>query len=459
MPRPKRAKVASAPIRVAKPLKSAPRKQEPTKATKPRKIPLTSFSDDSDGLVVKSTRPQKRMPWQPEPQKDVDYTMTGALPISSSKNRTPARNTSRRTRNSTGSVAVSSTRKTPASAAIRQPRSTRAGAPDAPSQEEDSSGFGDHLLSFTSLDSDSPAHGTRPPSAIKVGATPAHETSILALTNFKRRPRQHSLLRMVQQTTDVEDNDADDFDFDDFLPEAESTPLPNQKGASGEPPGNDNGVNVSSSGSRGTKRKLSPVIQVPRSSPPYESDPDVGERDTSPKVANEEESEGEETDRPKKAKGRHKANSHQAISTAKLQALLPRRRTRMPQDEDEFDIPSEGSDQDELAQPQRRQTAGARKSTASKVTKKPSRAVKKTAAKLSQKNARTYGRRRSSDKENEEALEEDEDDESEIHDTIAVEDSLSSKSLQAIAKKFEEVDDFELEFESVSYVTSSSPHR
>ena len=80
-------------------------------------------------------------------------------------------------------------------------------------EEGDSSGFGDHMLSFTSLDSNSPAHGTRPPSAIKVGATPAHERSILALTNFKRRARQPSLLRMVHQTTDLEDNDGEDMDL------------------------------------------------------------------------------------------------------------------------------------------------------------------------------------------------------------------------------------------------------
>lgn len=80
-------------------------------------------------------------------------------------------------------------------------------------EEGDSSGFGDHMLSFTSLDSNSPAHGTRLPSAIKVGATPAHERSILALTNFKRRARQPSLLRMVHQTTDLEDNDGEDMDL------------------------------------------------------------------------------------------------------------------------------------------------------------------------------------------------------------------------------------------------------
>ncbi|KAF2636906.1 hypothetical protein P280DRAFT_459265 [Massarina eburnea CBS 473.64] len=508
MPRPRKAKVASSTGRVAKTgktTKAAPRKQQPTKAT------AENFSDDSDGLVVKASAPQERMPWQPEPQKDADFTMTGALPASSSKLRTPLHNASRRTRTSKASAAASSPRKTPASSASRQSRSARVSAHESPAQDEGSSGFGDHMLSFSSLDSDSPAHGTRPPSAIKVGATPAHESSIFALTNFKRRPRQHSLLRMVQQTTDVEDNDEDDFEFDDFLPEAESTPLHPQRSTSGNPTGNDSGVNLSSSGSRGTKRKLSPVILVPQSPPRDDSSADVGAsrsptpslpeiipsteeaqavsrdeeeplsetmappmsssdyevdeiegplespvgrrqrrtRGTSAKAA-ESESEGEETDRPRKAKP--KSNGNRGISTAKLQALLPRRRMRMQQ-EDEYDVPSGDSDEDELALPQRRQPAAGRKPAAPKATKKPARAAKKTTVKPARKNTRTYGRRPSSDKENEEARQDTDSDE--MGDTIAAAAGKHSKRLEAMAKKFEEVDDFELDFESVSYATSS----
>ncbi|KAF2684513.1 hypothetical protein K458DRAFT_418087 [Lentithecium fluviatile CBS 122367] len=536
MPRPKRAKVASKVARVATktiPADPARYKQHHAKAqTISPSQPLDSFSDDSDGLVVKATRPRRRMPWQPEPQEGVDFTMTGALPrdneedipAPSTKNRAPATKTPKKTRTSKGSAQASSTRKSPIVSMPRSSRSMQSNVLGEPAQEEDSSGFGDHLLSFTSLDSNSPAHGTRPPSAIKVGATPAHETSILALTNFKRRPRQPSLLRMVHQTTDVEDNDLDDLgDFDDFRPAAESTPLHVQKSAP-EEGGNDSGVNLSSSGSRGTKRKLSPVIQVPRSSPPYNSGPDIEDsrspspslpevvqsteeaqqtqeqaeseilsqtmappmsssdypaddiedplespvrprqrtrRGKSTKAGDNEDSEGEETEPAKKTKARPKSRKNPEISTAKLQSLLPRRRTRVAQEGDEFDMDNSedvtfDSDQDELALPPRRQPAAGRKPAPK--PKKPSKTTRKAAAssRATQKNTRTYGRPGSSDKENAGAREDSDGEGS----TIEVTTVQPSKALEAIAKKFEEVDEFELDFESVSYVqTSSSPMR
>ncbi|KAF2485312.1 hypothetical protein BDY17DRAFT_293353 [Neohortaea acidophila] len=89
-------------------------------------------------------------------------------------------------------------------------------------------------------------HGARsslapPNSALRLDPAPAFETSILALKNFKRRPRQPSMLQMVQQRTasarpsavhipaeddtaayDVEGIEDDD---DEFAPEAEGTPL------------------------------------------------------------------------------------------------------------------------------------------------------------------------------------------------------------------------------------------
>jgi hypothetical protein len=80
-----------------------------------------------------------------------------------------------------------------------------------------------------------------PGSALRVHGTPAGETSILALKNFKRRPRQGSMLAMVQQRTasvrpslaaghqqeessifDLEDVSDDN---EDFAPQAEGTPL------------------------------------------------------------------------------------------------------------------------------------------------------------------------------------------------------------------------------------------
>ncbi|KAK5119580.1 hypothetical protein LTR85_007409 [Meristemomyces frigidus] len=83
-------------------------------------------------------------------------------------------------------------------------------------------------------------------SSLAQSGTPAVESSILALKNFKRRPRQPSMLQMVQQRTasarpsavnlaanedpsvfdfEVGGDDADEEDEDDFAPDAEGTPL------------------------------------------------------------------------------------------------------------------------------------------------------------------------------------------------------------------------------------------
>ncbi|CAA9961618.1 hypothetical protein PTMSG1_04995 [Pyrenophora teres f. maculata] len=522
MPRPPRTKVAS---RVAKP---PARKQQakPTPAqTKKASATAHSFSDDSDGLVTKSraSGPRRRMPWEktPELHDEAELTMTGALPAEEAaaqqtKTRTPASSASKWAPTTRGSARSSAKKASPSEMAPTQQ--------DVEAEED--SGFGD--LTFSSLGSNSPAHGTRPPSAIKVGTTPAHERSILALTNFKRRARQPSLLRMVQQTTDVEDNDddtldnTDNFDFDDFLPHAESTPLNVRKNRTEEETRNDSGTHVSSSASRGTKRKLSPaVVQVPRSSPPgsplSERDIEV-ERSPSPSLpevlpsqeqiigqtqedeepmsetlappmssstvhaeseppspaqtrprrrgrqsktpVRYDDSEAEETETPAKAKRGAKKNkkAEQKISTAQLKDLLPRRRNRY-RDRDEFDVVSSDnteqvdSDEDELQMPERRvrQRQAAGNLTSPKATKKPTRG-KKAASKAAQKASKTYSRRISSDKENNKAVQDN-------ANTTQVSEIEHSDKLEAIRKKFAEVDAFELEFEDVTATTSSSPFR
>ncbi|KAF1980196.1 hypothetical protein BU23DRAFT_495539 [Bimuria novae-zelandiae CBS 107.79] len=538
MPRPKRTKVASTAPRVAKPSKPAEPPVTTQKQSKSRKLavskPLDSFSEDSDRIVVVSTRARRQAP-QSESQDEVEYTMTGALPVASetdasSKNRTPPR-PSRRTRMSKSSAPGSSSKKS--SMAAAQTDSAQKDTSHVEAEQADSSGFGDHLLSFTSLGSDSPAHGTRPPSAIKVGATPAHEKSILALTNFKRRARQPSLLRMVHQTTELADNDGENMDLyaddmDDFHPNAESTPLPKQQAAPGKEGATDSGVNLSSSSSRGTKRKLSPVVQVPRSSPPYDlpSGPDLESRSPSPSLPDvvrstvehqsqdedeeaaepsilsetmappmsssdyaadeiqdpatspvaqkgrrgrapsarreEEDPEAEQDDHPRKSKAKQKSKPNKGISTAKLQALLPKRRTRAIH-EDSYSASLIDSDEDELSMPPRRHAQLARKFAATKASKKPARAAKKpTTAATATKGSKTYGRRISSDKENEGRVDVDDGSEDEDEDSghTEIANDKPSSHLQAMAKKFEDIDAFDLDFESVSYVqTSSSPSR
>jgi hypothetical protein len=527
MPRPKRTKITSTTTRVAK---AAPRKEVAKPATtKLAKAngTVNAFSDDSDGLVTKSrslrARTRKSRERTPEPVVEADLIMTGALPevedvpTKTTKNRTQASKAikaTRSTRTSAKQASSSASKAAPVRALVEV-------AQEEIAQEGESSGFGD--LTLSSFGSESPAHGTRPPSAIKVGATPAHEISILALTNFKRRARQPSLLRMVQQTTDVEDNDesglddTSNFDFDDFLPDAESTPLNLRKTVPEDETRNDSGTHISSSGSRGVKRKLSPVVQVPRSSPPYDppsgadvesarspspSLPEVvstreevieqtqdepeplsetyappmssspvrefsrplqspaqtrprrGERPAK-KALNYEESDGEATETPAKAKRAAKAKAQQTISTAQLKGLLPRRRNRNLRDRDEFDLESSeatpiDSDQDELQmpQPRGRQRATTKKLHSPKAAKKAARGKRAPVARRSM----TYSRRISSDKENEAANEA-------VEEPTEASMVEHSEKLLAIKKKFEEVDAFELDFETGDATTSSSPFR
>lgn len=542
MPRPARTKIQSkvtTTTRVAKPTapkKAAPAATKPTaKQTRKATAALQSFSDDSDGLVTntRATRAKRGAPAQKSPDvvNEADLEMTGALPTepegpaSTTKPRTPASKTATGARATRGSARLSAAKPSPP-VAQTQTRSPGDLASHKAHEEGDTSGFGD--LTFSSLNSESPAHGTRPPSAVKVGATPAHETSILALTNFKRRARQPSLLRMVQQTTDVEDNDesglstTDNFDFDDFLPQDESTPVNKQRTTTEKEGANDSGAHLSSSGSRGRKRKLTPVVQVPRSSPPFDppsgadveeslrspspslpdvlpsreevveqtqDDPDilsqtlappkssspveeVTQPPTSPqqtrvrrrgragKQMTYNEDSAEETETPAKQKRNAKAKAQPGISTAQLKGLLPRRRNRV-RAQDEYDLTSSedatqfDSDQDELSMPARRtrQRPGAGKLASPKATKKTARGRKAaTSTKAANKASRTYSRRISSDKENDAAAEDDE----ETTEPSAIE---VSDKLAAIRKKFEEIDDFELEFATVDTVTSSSPYR
>lgn len=85
----------------------------------------------------------------------------------------------------------------------------------------------------------------RPESVLKSRSTPTADTSVLALKNFKRRPRQPSMLAMVQQRAvstrpsaahaqpaegdpedpSVFDLDVGDEDEEEFAPDAEGTPL------------------------------------------------------------------------------------------------------------------------------------------------------------------------------------------------------------------------------------------
>lgn len=126
----------------------------------------------------------------------------------------------------------------------------------------------------------------------KVQPTPRVVSSVLGISNMKRRARQPSLLRLVQAHAKDQSEDEDDDDddgLDDFSPDDESTPFMISKSYSGLQlsPSLPVALPVQTSSSRKRKRP-SPEVEVqkpqsfesrsvsppPRSSPPAEPDPD-----------------------------------------------------------------------------------------------------------------------------------------------------------------------------------------
>lgn len=425
----------------------------------------------------------------------------------------------------------------------------------------------------------------KPQSALKAQGTPAVESSILALQNFRRRPRQPSILRMIQQN----DDGKDDEDLDDFNPDDESTPFNVKKRKSEDAEGSRSDVATpEAAGTLSAKKPKpsSPDVQVPRSSPPLanapisvhdssdsdsssdlsslpeqdeatQEDHDHGGADTAheawsdtmapPKsssslvdgedshavksvekpskpLANrrgrsakahqpnsDEPSDADETTptRPIKSTAPSKQSKPPSLSTAALQSLLPQRRRRAkPAQRDEFDITSSDtdaltgdSDADELQlPPARRGTAAARRGAARTPVKAPAKpgvaattsgkkgrtaaAGRKTVSPISARKtkttpasggARTYARRGAlSDKENgvvgvssgeseSEATETEDGADAKGRERAAKgkerDEGFKSAELKKAAEKFAEVDEWEMEFESVDAAGMSSPWR
>lgn len=183
---------------------------------------------------------------------------------------------------------------------------------------------------------------------------------------------------------------------------------------------------------------------------------------------------------PPKPKLRDKKPEKKArpLDTATLQALLPKRRKPLqPQQrrsEYDFDVdPSEDedgpidtshldSDEDELSGRARRKSKAAtntkaRKSTAAKSRKSKAAPISRKSTAASRKSkgskgtAKTYGRSAASDKENDNDFEDAENDDSIVPDTsISGYEAAKSTELEAMRQKFVELDDWEMEFESVA---------
>ena len=116
-----------------------------------------------------------------------------------------------------------------------------------------------------------------------VPATPrVRVASAFRGSNFKRRPRQPSLLQLVQAQANPQD-ELDDDDLDDFHPDDESTPFLHAKSQL-FPQTSLSSSESSPNQPRSRKRKLStPVVQVERSQSPETRIPSPGNSSETPK--------------------------------------------------------------------------------------------------------------------------------------------------------------------------------
>ncbi|KAI4280805.1 MAG: hypothetical protein L6R38_004167 [Xanthoria sp. 2 TBL-2021] len=257
MPRPKRTKLApSVPI-----IPAAIASWKPQ--TRPDGSPAvsssrgTNGSDDSEGVVTQSKTGVNRRGIAPQP-----VFMSGALavedvgpqrprPVSSGK-RVELSRIARE-----GDYAKShEALKKRGDANVASERLTRA-AEDAERQMQ------------STQTAKAPNQKIAPIQIAKTQATPLKENSVLALENFKRRPRQPSILQIAQAHNAAAESENDDT-LDDFNPDDESTPFRDSRSIPQQEL-----FSTSSRQSLPRKRKLStPEIQVPASqiqSPPIPS--------------------------------------------------------------------------------------------------------------------------------------------------------------------------------------------
>ncbi|KAI9853035.1 MAG: hypothetical protein M1838_002814 [Thelocarpon superellum] len=242
MPRPKRTKFAPAPVRGGR--KTTARSTPTAGPSVPPHVVArdTDGSDDSTGLVRSVAKTQRQLR-AAQTQKNV---MSGGLgpgdTVLTPANAATRAELSRVTREADHAIALNRLKKR-REEAMRKDVAPQGDVIQVPSTMEKGA------VSMMSTTKEAPVGLPR--------GTPASERSILALTNFKRRPRQPSILRMVEMSQ-LEGGDASDDDLDDFDPDDESTPLRVSKTWSPAAPDKAvvSSTPIISSGSR--KRKLMP---------------------------------------------------------------------------------------------------------------------------------------------------------------------------------------------------------
>ncbi|KAL8775297.1 MAG: hypothetical protein Q9209_000304 [Squamulea sp. 1 TL-2023] len=257
MPRPKRTKLApSIPI---VPFATASRKPQPGDDVSPAVSSSrgTNGSDDSEGVVSKSKTGVNRRGIAPQA-----VFMSGALAVEDVGTKKPR--------------PVSSRKRVELSRIAREGDYTK--AHEAVKKGQDASIVAERptktatnaKMQIQSIQIMKPPSALVAPAPIaSIQPTPMRENSVLTLDNFKRRPRQPSILQLAQAHNAAAELEIDDT-LDDFNPDDESTPFRESRAH----PQKD----LSSTSSRlssSRKRKLSaPESQVPASqnqSPPERS--------------------------------------------------------------------------------------------------------------------------------------------------------------------------------------------
>ncbi|KAI4133245.1 MAG: hypothetical protein LQ338_000303 [Usnochroma carphineum] len=267
MPRPKRTKVApSKPISFATIAAEKSNPSKPELALSPASGSITSSrrtntSDDSDGIVTTNKAGVNRRGVAPQ-----IATMSGALAVQdvgekrprplSSKRRVALSRIAREADHAKAIDALRAQRDTALAAEKAEKEGKQAEVQAQPPHTTKTrsaySGLSTHPPANTVQDSKSTQ-------ATNARSTPPRETSILAIENFKRRPRQPSLLQIARaQNENAAEGSSVDDTLNDFDPDDESTPLRlSNTGLQHDP---------SSSSSRKRKR-FTPQIQVPASQP------------------------------------------------------------------------------------------------------------------------------------------------------------------------------------------------
>lgn len=201
---------------------------------------------------------------------------------------------------------------------------------------------------------------------------------------------------------------------------------------------------------------------------------EVEERSPSPDLEEEEEEEQvEEVNTRSKRRRRNQEKPAAYLPTSALQSLLPRRRQAgsakaalnidsegNSQDTNESDDMELNSDEDELAAPRNVRRGRAKKqakstaknsrtkASASKTQSKPAAAAAAEPSKSKAK--KTYSRKSLNNAEQEKGDAEEDADGTELPEVKEIIDEKSREKLKEVAQKFKEVDEWELEFDTVS---------